>query len=86
MTLTYTDANTLRYKVTGIELPDDVDQRQFNELLTAGVRDVLQHELDAFDARRHAAKNAALEAAAAAKWSAVAKFVRDRDQALKSGA
>lgn len=86
MTLTYTEANTLRYKVAGVELPDDVGRGQFLELLTAGVNDILQHELVTFDARRHAAKDAALEVAAAANWSAVAAYVRDRDQALKSGA
>ena len=84
--LTYTEALTVRYRVAGVELPDDVDWCQFSELLTVGVECVLQRECDAFDARRHAVKNAALEVSAAAKWSEVARFVRDRDQAVKSGA
>lgn len=84
--LTYTEALTVRYRVAGVELPDDVDRCQFSELLTVGVECVLQRECDAFDARRHAAKDAALEISAAAAWSSVAKFVRDRDQAMQSGA
>lgn len=84
--ITYDDANRIRYAVTDLPLPEGIDRASFNALLTAGVRDVLQQELDALDARRHAGKDAALEVSAAAKWSEVSRFVRDRDAAIKSGA
>ncbi|MDH3026414.1 DUF2742 domain-containing protein [Gordonia alkanivorans] len=66
-------------------LPDD-DGAKLLAVLTAGTRAILEDELAALADRRHAQKAAALEVAQAADWSAVARRVRDRDQAWKSGA
>ena len=84
--LGYADALTLRSRLIGLPLPDGVDRARYHALLTAGVRDVLLQELDALASRRAAAKNAAVQVSAAADWAAVAKRVRDRDQARRSGA
>lgn len=64
----------------------DGDRAKLLAVLTAGTRAVLEDELAALTARRHAAKSAAIEVAQAEDWSAVARRVRDRDQALRSGA
>ncbi|GAC86095.1 hypothetical protein GP2_054_00010 [Gordonia paraffinivorans NBRC 108238] len=85
MTLSYTEALDLRYRLAGIELPETVDRAQLNALLTAGVRAVLEQELDALEDRRRAPKDAALAISQACDWKAVAKRVRDRDEAIKSG-
>ncbi|GAB07881.1 DUF2742 domain-containing protein [Gordonia amarae] len=82
--LDYESANRLRYQLTqAAVLPDDIDRADFIELLTAGVRDIYHRDLDDY---RHAHKAAAVAVSQAADWTAVAKRVRDRDQALKSGA
>ena len=67
------------------ELPD-ADPAKLIAVLTAGTAYVLGQELDALEDRRREAKAAAEAVSEAADWSAVARFVRDRDQALKSGA
>lgn len=65
----------------------DGDQAKLIAVLTAGTRAVLvEDELAALDDRRCAAKETAIEVAQAANWSDVARRVRDRDQALRSGA
>lgn len=64
----------------------DGDQAKLVAVLTAGTRAVLKDELDALDDRRCAAKAVAIEVAQAANWADVARRVRDRDQALRSGA
>ena len=55
-------------------------------VLVAGSRWVLESDLAAREDRRHALKDAAVEVSDAADWSAVAKRVRDRDAAIRSGA
>lgn len=84
--LTYAEALDLRHRLAHVALPEDLDRAQFHALLTAGVRDVLHQELDALAERRHALKEASLAVAEAADWAAVAQRVRDRDQAVRSGA
>ncbi|AZZ81686.1 hypothetical protein C5O27_11895 [Gordonia alkanivorans] len=64
----------------------DGDQAKLIAVLTAGTRAVLEDELAALDDRRCAAKKTAIEVAQAANWSDVARRVRARDQALRSGA
>lgn len=64
----------------------DGDQAKLVAVLTAGTRAVLKDELDALDDRRCATKATAIEVAQAANWADVARRVRDRDQALRSGA
>lgn len=64
----------------------DGDRTKLIAVLTAGTRAILEESIAAIDDRRQAAKDAALEVAQAADWTAVAKQVRDRDQALRSGA
>lgn len=64
----------------------DSDRAKLIAVLTAGTRAVLEDELAALADRRHAAKSAAIEVAQAEDWSAVARRVRNRDQALRSGA
>lgn len=86
MTLTYTEAQSLRYKLVNLPLPEDVDRAAFNALMTAGVRDALLHELDALDHHRRAVKAAALEVSEAVDWSAQARRIRDRADARRSGA
>lgn len=64
----------------------DGDRAKLVAVLTAGTRAVLEDELAALDDRRRAQKDAALEVSRAAEWPAVARRVRDRDQAIASGA
>ena len=64
----------------------DGDKAKLIAVLTAGTRAVLEDELAALADRRHAAKDAAIAVAQAEDWSGVARRVRDRDQALRSGA
>ncbi|MDH3026836.1 DUF2742 domain-containing protein [Gordonia alkanivorans] len=66
-------------------LPDG-DRAKLLAVLTAGTRAVLEDELAALADRRHAQKSAALEVSRATDWTSVARRVRDRDQAHKSGA
>ncbi|OBA31643.1 MULTISPECIES: DUF2742 domain-containing protein [Gordonia] len=84
--LTYERANNLRYKLIDVELPEGVDRAMFCALLTAGVRGCLEQELDALEDSRNAMKDAALAISQAADWNAVAKRLRDRDAAIRSGA
>lgn len=84
--MNYTEANDLRYKLTNLPLPEDIDRAAFNALLTAGVAHCLFQELDALADHRDALKLAAIEVSQAADWATVAKFTRDRDAAIKSGA
>ncbi len=85
MSLSYSKANNLRYKLHDIDLPQGLDRADFNALLTAGVRDVLMQELDALADRREAEKSAAIEVSGAANWAAVANRIRNRDNAIRSG-
>lgn len=75
--LSYADANSLRYQLHGIELPEGIDRDRFVALLTAGVRDCLIRELDAL-AERRVAKSAALVVAAAKPWGEVGRAVAQR--------
>ncbi|WP_168705326.1 DUF2742 domain-containing protein [Gordonia paraffinivorans] len=84
--LTYDQANQLRYRLAGIELPETVDRAQLNALLTAGVRAVLEQELEALEDRCRAVKDAAVEVSGAVDWSAQARRIRDRADARRSGA
>lgn len=68
-----------------VELPDD-DPAKWIAVLTAGSRWCLQEQLDQIDAFRAAAKEAAIDIAEARDWAAVAKRVRDRDAAHRTGA
>lgn len=86
MTLTYAEAQSLRYRLVSLPLPEGVDRAQLNALLTAGVRAVLEQELEALDARRRAVKAAAVEVSEAVDWSAQARRIRDRADARRSGA
>ncbi|MBM7278279.1 DUF2742 domain-containing protein [Gordonia rubripertincta] len=63
----------------------DGDRAKLIAVLTAGTRAVLEEELAAIDDRRRALKAASVEVAASADWTAVARRVRDRDQATRSG-
>jgi hypothetical protein len=83
--LSYDEANHLRYRLVDLDLPEDLDRAQFHALLTAGVREVLHQELDAIAERRDAPKAAAVAVSQAADWSAVARRLRDRNQATRSG-
>jgi hypothetical protein len=65
---------------------DDADDRKSAALLVAGSRWVLQQQLDQLDAGRAARKDAATEISQARDWSAVAKRIRDRDDAHRRGA
>ena len=67
------------------ELPDD-DPRKVTALIIAGSRWVLEEEIAELQARRDAEKAAAIEIAAARDWVAVARRIRDRDLALRTGA
>lgn len=64
----------------------DSDKAKLIAVLTAGTRAVLEDELAALNDRRRAMKAAAVEVAQADDWTAVAKRIRDRGQALSSGA
>ena len=64
----------------------DGDKAKLIAVLHAGTRAVLEDSLAALADRRQAIKEAAVEVAQADDWTAVARRVRDRDQALKSGA
>ncbi|MGC5246433.1 DUF2742 domain-containing protein [Gordonia sp. DT219] len=83
--MNYAEANALRYAVADIPLPEDIGRAEFLELLTAGVRDALFGDLQDAQDERDAVKLAALAVAEARDWAAVAKRVRDRDSARKSG-
>ncbi|MGP3708766.1 DUF2742 domain-containing protein [Gordonia paraffinivorans] len=63
----------------------DTDPAKLVAVLTAGTRMVLEEQLDALDARRRAAKDAALEVSEAVDWSAQARRIRDRADARRSG-
>ncbi len=63
----------------------DGDRAKLLAVLTAGTRAVLEDELAALDGQRRAEKSAALEVAQAADWGMVARRVRDRDRAAKTG-
>lgn len=84
--MNYAEANALRYRLTSLDLPEGIDRAQFHALLTAGVLNVLCEELQALDDRRHAEKLAAEAISEARDWAAVARRVRDRDTARRSGA
>ena len=86
MSLSYEQANNLRYKLIDLELPEDVDRAMFCALLTEGVRGCLEQELDALEDKRDSMKDAAVAVSQAVDWSAVAQRVRTRDAAIKSGA
>ncbi|UAK38564.1 DUF2742 domain-containing protein [Gordonia bronchialis] len=77
MSLNYTDANSLRYQLRDLPLPDDVDRAQFNALLTAGVRDCLLQELDQL-AEIRARKEAALEVSQAIPWGETGRRIATR--------
>lgn len=85
MSLSYEQANDLRYELIDVDLPEGVDRAMFCALLTAGVRGCLEQELDALEDKRNAMKDAAVAISQAADWSAVSKRVRDRDAAVRSG-
>ena len=65
---------------------DDDDIRKTASLIVAGSRWVLEEQFTQIADRRAAEKSAATEISQARDWAAVAKRVRDRDQALRSGA
>lgn len=67
------------------ELRDD-DSQKVAALLIAGSRWCLEEEIAQLRARRDAEKAAALEVVQAANWTAVARRIRDRDNAMRSGA
>lgn len=64
----------------------DDDPRKLAAVLCAGSRWVLEAEIAELQARRDAEKAAAIEIAAARDWVAVARRIRDRDLALRTGA
>ncbi|MDV6310316.1 DUF2742 domain-containing protein [Gordonia amicalis] len=64
----------------------DSDRAKMLAVLHAGTRAVLEDCVAAIDDRRRESKAAAVEVAQAEDWSAVARRVRNRDQALRSGA
>lgn len=64
----------------------DSDRAKMLAVLHAGTRAVLEDCVAAIDDRRREAKAAAVEIAQAADWNAIARRVRDRDQAMRSGA
>lgn len=66
-------------------LADD-DPRKVTALIIAGSRWCLEEEIAELHSRWDAEKAAALEIAAARDWVAVARQIRDRDDALRSGA
>lgn len=66
-------------------LPDD-DPQKLAALVIAGSRWVLEEQVAEQRARRDAEKAAAVEVARAADWTAVARRIRDRDAALRTGA
>ncbi|WP_055474912.1 DUF2742 domain-containing protein [Gordonia sp. HS-NH1] len=70
----------------GWQALDDTDPRKLAAVLCAGSRWCLEEQIAELHARRDAQKAAAVEIAAAADWSAVARRIRDRDNALRSGA
>ncbi|WP_338855440.1 DUF2742 domain-containing protein [Gordonia hongkongensis] len=63
----------------------DGDRAKMLAVLHAGTRAVLEDCVAAIDDRRRKSKAAAVEVSQADDWTAVARRVRDRDQALKSG-
>lgn len=65
---------------------DDNDPEKLTALLIAGSRWCLEEQIAELHARRGAEKAAAVEIASAADWTAVARRIRDRDNALRSGA
>ncbi|MCZ4535560.1 DUF2742 domain-containing protein [Gordonia terrae] len=65
---------------------DDNDPAKITAVLIAGSRWCLEEEIAQLHARRAAEKAAALEVATAADWTRVARQLRDRDIALRSGA
>ncbi|GAC50104.1 hypothetical protein [Gordonia aichiensis] len=85
MSLSYEQANNLRYKLIDVELPEDVDRAMFCALLTEGVRGCLEQELDALEDKRDSMKDAAVAISQAADWNVVAQRIRRRDAAIKSG-
>lgn len=64
----------------------DTDPHKTAAVLCAGSRWVLEEQIADLQARRDAEKAAALEIVQAADWTAVARRIRDRDNALRSGA
>lgn len=81
MALSYTEALTLRSRLVGLPMPDDLDQAAVNALLTAGVRDVLLQELDAL-AEKKALKEAAVEVSQAMPWGEAGRRIATRRQWL----
>lgn len=68
-----------------IELPDD-DPEKLAAVLIAGSRWCLEEEAAEIRWQRGALKRASVAISEAKDWAAVAKFIRDRDEALRSGA
>ena len=64
----------------------DTSKAKLLAVLHAGTRAVLEDCIAAIDDRRQETKAAAVEVSQADDWAAVARRVRDRDQALRSGA
>ncbi|OPX14383.1 DUF2742 domain-containing protein [Gordonia sp. i37] len=65
---------------------NDTDSRKLAALVIAGSRWVLERELDEIHCQRSALKQAAAGVSEARDWAAVARRVRDRDEAIRSGA
>lgn len=68
-----------------VALPDD-DPQKVAALLIAGSRWCLDESIDEIHWQRDALKRAATAVSEARDWAAVAKRIRDRDQALRTGA
>lgn len=64
----------------------DYDPDKLFAVLIAGTRWVLEQQMADIEAGHQARKDAACEVSEAADWVAVAKRVRDRDEAIRSGA
>ncbi|GAA12578.1 DUF2742 domain-containing protein [Gordonia alkanivorans] len=65
---------------------DDNDPAKITALLIAGSRWCLEEEIAQLHASRDAEKAAAVEVVEAADWTAVARRIRNRDIALRTGA
>lgn len=65
---------------------NDGDPRKTAALIVAGSRWVLEQQLDGMRWQRSALKQAAVGVSEARDWAAVARRVRDRDEAIRSGA
>ncbi|WLP91441.1 hypothetical protein [Gordonia sp. NB41Y] len=84
--MSYDDALKVRSQVLNLPLPEGCDRAAFHALLTAGVRHCLEQELAELDDRRRGVKDAAVFLSESREWDRVARRIRERDDARRTGA